>query len=337
MCPQRTNHESRIALVDFFKDSCHHYSFSYVPFGYQHTVQSFEDHCPDWDPFTVATDEPTPTPSPVPTMPPTSLPTLLPSGAPSPSPSLAPTSSDTVAVVLGLTITAEHEEDLTLELLKSTLLAFLGPGKLGITEDMIVGFGFNSTAVNKSADGDTMDPTHFSYSFSSQSSTASIKCASHDHCSSGDPFCYDGNCASCDECHYCADGVDNTCGPCDPEVYPLYENPCDASYGGDGDDYDYVFRRRRATGNHQDPVAPRLGGSQSRRLLVSVTVEVTLRASIGALNFVTASELEEAIVTTLATAVDNGNFTAALASECGEQCGTFKVIAVQTEAIRQYP
>ena len=37
-------------------------------------------------------------------------------------------------------MTAENPELLTLEVMKGTLLKFLGPGKLGITEDMIIGF-----------------------------------------------------------------------------------------------------------------------------------------------------------------------------------------------------
>merc|ERR1719188_1113004 len=39
-------------------------------------------------------------------------------------------------------------------------------------------------------------------------------CASHDECPSEDPFCYEGHCAPCDECHYCWDGIDDTCGTC---------------------------------------------------------------------------------------------------------------------------
>ena len=38
-------------------------------------------------------------------------------------------------------------------------------------------------------------------------SAGTLFCSSHDECPPGDPFCYDGECADCDECHFCSDGV----------------------------------------------------------------------------------------------------------------------------------
>merc|ERR1719361_3013280 len=50
-------------------------------------------------------------------------------------------------------------------------------------------------------------------------------CKSHTDCSeyANAPFCYAGECASCDECHYCKDGIDSTCGFCG-EGYPTRES-----------------------------------------------------------------------------------------------------------------
>lgn len=52
-------------------------------------------------------------------------------------------------------------------------------------------------------------------------------CNSHDDCSSGDNvFCnvnYD--CDWCSECHYCWDGIDDTCGDCG-DGYPTMEDDC---------------------------------------------------------------------------------------------------------------
>jgi len=44
----------------------------------------------------------------------------------------------------------------------------------------------------------------------------STPCAAHSDCPAEMPFCYDGECDLCSECHYCHDGVDGGCGPsCD--------------------------------------------------------------------------------------------------------------------------
>jgi len=48
-------------------------------------------------------------------------------------------------------------------------------------------------------------------------------CNSHSECGSSAPFCYEGRCAPCSECHYCHDGIDDTCGPCG-DGYPTREN-----------------------------------------------------------------------------------------------------------------
>jgi len=70
-----------------------------------------------------------------------------------------------------------------------------------------------------------------SYCESDSSSEQVTGCSSHWDCPCSHPFCYDhtgysstGVCASCTQCHTCYDGVDWTCGSCDPEVYPLYES-----------------------------------------------------------------------------------------------------------------
>jgi len=61
-------------------------------------------------------------------------------------------------------------------------------------------------------------------------------CSSHWDCPCSHPFCHDhtwsgdgvwtgeGVCSTCDECHTCYDGIDSTCGSCDPNVYPLHES-----------------------------------------------------------------------------------------------------------------
>ena len=60
----------------------------------------------------------------------------------------------------------------------------------------------------------------------------SQNCASHSDCPSHLPFCYEGECTSCDECHYCADGIDETCGPCGNPIFE--EGPC---YSNDSNKY----------------------------------------------------------------------------------------------------
>ena len=63
--------------------------------------------------------------------------------------------------------------------------------------------------------------------------SAPIVCREHDDCPESRPLCYYtgwdwlsgnyGTCESCDECHWCQDGVDNTCGSCG-EGYPVRED-----------------------------------------------------------------------------------------------------------------
>jgi hypothetical protein len=46
-------------------------------------------------------------------------------------------------------------------------------------------------------------------------------CTAHSDCSGSSPFCYEGMCAPCTECHYCQDGVDGSCGlSCSTAEYP---------------------------------------------------------------------------------------------------------------------
>jgi hypothetical protein len=49
-------------------------------------------------------------------------------------------------------------------------------------------------------------------------------CSSHS-CGEGE-FCADWGCATCDECHVCEDGVDNTCGPCGAGFPTMEDGPC---------------------------------------------------------------------------------------------------------------
>jgi len=48
-------------------------------------------------------------------------------------------------------------------------------------------------------------------------------CTSHQEC---DEFCYEGQCAPCDECHYCWDGIDDTCGTCG-DGFPTEGDACE--------------------------------------------------------------------------------------------------------------
>jgi len=57
-------------------------------------------------------------------------------------------------------------------------------------------------------------------------------CNSHDDCSPDTPFCYQGVCDVCASCHYCTDGVDNTCGSvCQT---PTKGGTCDSTSGQEG-------------------------------------------------------------------------------------------------------
>jgi len=71
---------------------------------------------------------------------------------------------------------------------------------------------------------------------SPETTSAPVVCREHDDCpgsGSDGIFCYYtgwdwlsgnyGTCESCDECHWCQDGVDNTCGSCG-EGYPVHED-----------------------------------------------------------------------------------------------------------------
>jgi hypothetical protein len=57
----------------------------------------------------------------------------------------------------------------------------------------------------------------------------------HNLCGQGE-FCYDGFCAPCEECHYCDDGIDGTCGS---QCRPTREDKmCGGSAKDQGDDID---------------------------------------------------------------------------------------------------
>ena len=68
--------------------------------------------------------------------------------------------------------------------------------------------------------------------------------------------------------------------------------------------------------------------------LLSITVEVIVRASLAGVGYATASELEDSIAVTLSDAVDTGIFSAAMEAEC--RCSV-EVESVATNAIRNYP
>ena len=51
-------------------------------------------------------------------------------------------------------------------------------------------------------------------------SALSETCESHAECCEEKPFCYDGECRTCEQAHTCEDGIDGTVGCCDPEIYP---------------------------------------------------------------------------------------------------------------------
>jgi hypothetical protein len=60
-----------------------------------------------------------------------------------------------------------------------------------------------------------------------------ITCTAHDDCGEG-KFCFAGACSACDECHYCWDGIDGTCGSyCDGPTQEI--GPCltDGPDGGE--------------------------------------------------------------------------------------------------------
>ena len=88
----------------------------------------------------------------------------------------------------------------------------------------------------------------------SNTETTGEYCQVHDDCPASHPFCFItddgdvmnpadryGSCASCDECHYCFDGVDWTCGGCG-EGYPVHENveSCSGHSTDSGDDADFI-------------------------------------------------------------------------------------------------
>jgi len=54
-----------------------------------------------------------------------------------------------------------------------------------------------------------------------------FECNVHGDCDTLYPFCYDGICTSCDECQWCSDGVDNTCGDSCGTGYLYNETICD--------------------------------------------------------------------------------------------------------------
>jgi hypothetical protein len=61
-------------------------------------------------------------------------------------------------------------------------------------------------------------------SISNDTSYDSITCTAHDDCGEG-KFCSAGACSACDECHYCWDGIDGTCGSyCDGPTQEI--GPC---------------------------------------------------------------------------------------------------------------
>ena len=63
----------------------------------------------------------------------------------------------------------------------------------------------------------------------------SQSCNSHTECAEENTFCYSGQCASCNECYYNQDGIDYTCGKCDPNKYPLYEGDSERISRGERD------------------------------------------------------------------------------------------------------
>jgi len=85
-------------------------------------------------------------------------------------------------------------------------------------------------------------------------STTGEYCQSHDECPSSHPLCFMvddgdlmdpadryGHCESCNECGFCIDGVDLTCGPCG-DGYPLWENAesCSGNSSDSEDLTDYL-------------------------------------------------------------------------------------------------
>ena len=63
----------------------------------------------------------------------------------------------------------------------------------------------------------------------------SQSCNSHTECGEDNTFCYSGKCAPCNDCHYNQDGIDYTCGKCDPTKYPLYEGDSERISRGERD------------------------------------------------------------------------------------------------------
>jgi len=51
-------------------------------------------------------------------------------------------------------------------------------------------------------------------------------CFAHSDCPTVLPFCYNGNCAICQECQYCHDGIDGTCGTCGASFPTNEEGSC---------------------------------------------------------------------------------------------------------------
>lgn len=67
--------------------------------------------------------------------------------------------------------------------------------------------------------------------------TSVISCSCHDECPDS-TFCFEEECAACDECHYCDDGIDGTCGTCPADEFPTEEDEVCEADDEDTDDED---------------------------------------------------------------------------------------------------